>query len=169
MLYSTSLEDSANVVRNHPKPTITSKRPKRLAGRLCQAYSPTQIGTATIDARARPASAAPFPSTLPAVMAAATMVAASPAMPITTYSNLNRQSAAGVLPESRAWLKRAPQSDLRSCHSPGGQAAQRPARTPSQRLCEATASEASTSVRRTMRPALSNPRKPARIGISSAT
>ena len=41
---------------------------------------PTAIGTATIDARATQASAAPSPCTLPdEVMTAAAMVAASPA------------------------------------------------------------------------------------------
>ena len=74
------------------------------ARRTCRRRS----ARATIDARARPASAAPSPCTLPEVIAAATIVAASPAMPVTTNSNLSPPLAAGALPESRTWLKRTP-------------------------------------------------------------
>ena len=54
-----------------------------------------------MEARATAASAAPSPSTLAEVMAAATIAAASPAAAITTNWNLSHRSAAGALPDER--------------------------------------------------------------------
>ncbi len=78
------------MVRNQPKPAATRSGPNRSSGRLCQAYRPTAIGTATISARAIAAASGFAGRSLLAAIAAAMAVSATPANPTAVRLKVSR-------------------------------------------------------------------------------